>query len=148
MPLSDVPLHTHLPYISGAGLEEGILTQASLKDGDCSLVFAEQIDKLVCELRSPQLDGQCCIESLKVADEGVVPDYSRREDGMIGSAHCEGSTARHASIDVQMYRVPVILVNEECAIGGGEEMIKPGKILAEFGGEGEVSFFRALPEGI
>ena len=45
---------------------------------------------------------------------------------MLGSAHCEGSTAEHASIDVELYRVPVILVNEESAVGGGEEPIKPG----------------------
>ena len=63
--------------------------------------------------------------------EGVVPEYSRWEDAVIGSARCEASTAGHASIDVQMYQVPVILVNKERAISGGEETIKPGKILAE-----------------
>ena len=68
---SDVPLHARLPYISGASLEEGVLTPAGLKDGDCGLVVAEQVDELVCEMRSPQLDGQCSVESLKVADEGV-----------------------------------------------------------------------------
>ena len=40
-----------------------------------------------------------------------------------------------------MNRVPVILVDEECAIAGGEEMIKPGQILVELEGEGEVSLF-------
>ena len=84
------------------------------------------MDELVHELRSPQLDGQWGIESLKVADEGVVPEYPRWEGGVIGSAHCEASAAGHASIDVQVYRVPVILVNEECAIGVSKEMIKPG----------------------
>ena len=72
-----------------------------------------------------QLDGLCSIESLEVADKGVVQEYHRREGSMIGSAGCEGSAARHASIDVEVYRVPVILVNEESAIGGGEEPIKP-----------------------
>ena len=57
---------------------------------------------------------------------GVVPEYPRWEGSMIGSSHCEGSAARHASIDVQVYRVPVMLVNEESAIGGGEKTIKPG----------------------
>ena len=83
-----------------------------------------------------------------MADEWVVPEYSRWEDGVIGSARCEGSTSGHTSIDVQMYRVPVILVNEERAVGAGEEMIKLGKILVELEGEGEGSLFRALPEGI
>ena len=51
------------------------------------------MDELVHELWSPQLNGQCGIESLKVADEGVVPEYPRREGGMIGSTGCEGSAA-------------------------------------------------------
>ena len=121
-----VPLRAHLPYISGASMETGILAPASLKDGDNSLVVAEQVEDLVRKLWGPQLDGQCSIESLEVADEGVVPEYPRREGNVIGSACCEGSTARHASVDVELYRVPVILVNEESAIGGGEEPIKPG----------------------
>ena len=45
---------------------------------------------------------------------------------MVRSARCEGSAARHAGIDVELYQVPVILVNDESAIGGGEELIKPG----------------------
>ena len=43
----DIPLHARLPYISGAHLEEGILAPAGLKDGDDSLVVAEQMDELV-----------------------------------------------------------------------------------------------------
>ena len=116
----DVPLRAHLPYLSGAGLEEGILAPANLKDGDGSLVVVEQMDELVHEVRSPQLDGECGVESLQVADE-----YSRWEGGVIGSACCEGSAAGHASVDVQVYQVPVILVNEENAVGGSEEIIKP-----------------------
>ena len=144
----DVPLRARLPYISSAGLEEGILTPAGLKDGDCGLVVTEQFDEIVHKLRIPQLDGQGGVESLEVADEGIVPEYSRWEDGMIGSAHCEGSTAGQASVDVQGHRVPVILVNEESVIGGGEEPIKSGKIIAELGGEGERSLFWALPQGV
>ena len=49
----DVPLGTLLPYLSGAGLEEGILASTSLKDGDSSLVIAEEMDELMLELRSP-----------------------------------------------------------------------------------------------
>ena len=115
----DVTLHTRLSYISGASLEEGILAPASLKDGDRGLVVAEQVDELVCEVWGPQLDGQHGIESLEVADDGFVPEYPRREGGMIGSACCDGSAAGHASIDVEVYWVPVILVNEESAVGGG-----------------------------
>ena len=37
----DVPLCAHLPYLSGAGLEEGIIAPAGLKDGDGNLVVAE-----------------------------------------------------------------------------------------------------------
>ena len=44
--------------------------------------------------------------------------------------------------------MPVILVDEEHAIGGGDEMVEPGQILAELRGDGEGSLFRALPEGI
>ena len=124
----DVPLHARLPYISSAGLEEGILAPAGLKDGDGGLVVTEQdlVEQLVRELWGLQLDGQCGIEGLEVADEGVVPEYPRRLGGIIGSARCEGSAAGHASVDVEGYQVPVILVNEESAIGGGEEPIKPG----------------------
>ena len=122
----DVPLHARPPYISGASLEERILALAGLKDGDGGLVFTEQVDELVQQLRSPQLDGQCIIESLELLDEGVVREYPSWEDVMIGSARCECLAARHASVDVEVYRVPVILVNEESAVGGGEEMIKPG----------------------
>ena len=122
----DVPLRARLPYVSSASLVEGILAAAGLKDGGGGLFVAEQVDELVRELRSPQLDGQCSIESLEVADEGVVPEYPRCEGSVIGSACCEGSPAGHASVDVEVYSVPVILVNEESAISGGEEMTKPG----------------------
>ena len=127
----DVPLRARLPYLSGTSLEEGILAPAGLKDSDSSLVVTEQVDELVHELRSPQFDGQCGIESLELADEGVVSKNPRREGGMIGSAYFDGSAGRHAGIDVLMYQVPVILVDEERAIGGGEETIKPGKIPVE-----------------
>ena len=122
----DVPLREHLPYISGASLEEGVLAPASLKDGDSGLVVAEQVEKLVHKLWGPQLDGQCGDESLEVADGVVVPEYPWRKGSMIRFASYEGSAARHASIDVELYQVPVILVNDESAIGGGEEPIEPG----------------------
>ena len=121
-----VLLHPRLQYISGANLEEESLPLAGLKVGDSSLVVAEQVEELVHELCGPQFDGQCSVETLEVADDGVVPEYPRREVSMIGSASCEGSTFGHASIDVELYQVPVILVNEESAVSGGEEPIKPG----------------------
>ena len=68
----DVPLGASQPNLSSASLEEGILASAGLKDGDCSLVVAEEVNELVGELWSPQLDGQCDVESLKMADEWVV----------------------------------------------------------------------------
>ena len=61
-----------------------------------------------------------------MADEGVILKYPRRKGSMIDSACCEGSAARHASIDVEVYWVPVILVYMESAVGGGDEPIKPG----------------------
>ena len=67
---------------------------------------------------------------------------------MISSACCEGSTAGNARVNVEVYWVPVVLVNEESAVSGGEETIKPGNILVKLGGEGEGSLFRALPECI
>ena len=82
-----------------------------------------------------------------MADEWML-QYPVGKCGMIGSARCDGSTARHAGIDIHMYWVLVILVDEEHAIGGGEEMVEPRQILAEPRGEGEGSLFRALPEGI
>ena len=45
---SDVPLCVCLPYVSGASLEEGILTPAGLKDCDSGLVVTEQVEELVC----------------------------------------------------------------------------------------------------
>ena len=122
----DVSLHTRLPYISGASLEERVLAPAGLKDGDSSLVVAEQVEELVCELWGPQLDRQCGVESLEVADGRVGPEYPKRKGGVVRSASCEGSAARHAGIDVELYQVPVILVNDESAVGGGEEPIEPG----------------------
>ena len=122
----DVPLHARLPYISGASLEEGILALAGLKDGDRGLVVTEQVEELVRKLWGPQLDGQHGVESLKVVDGVVVPEYPGRKGSMICSASCEGSAARHASIDVELYRVLVLLMNDESAIGGGEEPIKTG----------------------
>ena len=122
----DVSLCAHLSYISGVSLEEGILVPASLKDGDRGLVVAEQVEQLVRKLWSPQLDVQCIVESLEVTDEGVVPEYPRREASMIGSSRCEGSTTGHASVNIEVYQVPAILVNEESAFGGGEELIEPG----------------------
>ena len=72
-----------------------------------------------------------------MADKGFVSEATEREDGVVGSACCEGSAARHTSIDVEWYCVPVVLVNEEIAVGGGEEMIEPSQILAELGREGD-----------
>ena len=106
----DVPLRAHLPYISDASLKEGILAPASLKDCESSLVIAKQVEELVHELWGPQLDGKCGVESLEVAAGGVAPEYPRREGSMIRSASCEGSAAGHASIDVELYQEPVILV--------------------------------------
>ena len=68
----DVPAGASQANLSSASLEEGILAPAGLKDGDSSLVVAEEVNELVGELRSPQLDGQCSIESLKIADEWVM----------------------------------------------------------------------------
>ena len=144
----DVPLRARVPNLSSTGLEEIILAPSGLKDVDNSLVVAIQVDELVRKLRSPQLEGQCSIESLEMADEGVVPEDPGQEGGVIGSARCEGSTAGHAGVNVQVYRVPVILVDEERTISGVDEMIKPGKIFVELGREGERSLFRALPESI
>ena len=61
-----------------------------------------------------------------MADGRVGPKYPKRKGGMVHSASCEGSAARHVGIDVELYWVPVILVNDESAIDGGEEPSKPG----------------------
>ena len=53
----DIPLGAHLPNLSGASLEEGILALTGLKDGDSGLVVTEEVNELVRELSSPQLDG-------------------------------------------------------------------------------------------
>ena len=137
----DVPLCTCLPYISSISLQEWVLSPTGLKDDDSSLVIAEQVDELVCKLGSQQLDGQSGIESLKVTHGRVAPEYPRREVSMVGSATCEGSTARHAGIDVELDRVPAILMNDEGAIRGGGEPIKPGYVLSKLRGESEGSFF-------
>ena len=79
----------------------------------------------MCKVLGSQLDHQCSVESLKVADGRVGPEYRRRKGGMVCSASCEGSTARHAGINVELYRVPVILVNDESVIHVGEEPIDP-----------------------
>ena len=96
----DVPLSACLPYISGTSMQERVLAQASMKDDDSRLVIAEQVDELVCELWSPQLDGQSGIESLELTNRRVVLEYPRRECSMVGSASCEGSAARHAGVNV------------------------------------------------
>ena len=62
-----------LPYISGKSLQEWVLVLAGQKDDDNILVIAEQVDELVCELGSPQLDGQSGVESLKVTNGRVAP---------------------------------------------------------------------------
>ena len=67
---------------------------------------------------------------------------------MVCSASCEGSTARHAGMDLELAQVPAILMNDKCTICGGEEQVKPGHILSEIRGEGEDPFFWALPEGV
>ena len=53
----DVPLCTHLTYISGTSLEEQNLAPADLEDCDIGLVVTEQVEELMCELGSPHLDG-------------------------------------------------------------------------------------------
>ena len=80
----------------------------------------------MCELGSPQLDGQSGIESLGVTNGRIVPEYTGRETSMAHSAICEDSTARYACIDVELDQVPAILMNDEGAIHDGEETLKPG----------------------
>ena len=80
----------------------------------------------MCELGRPQHDGQSSVESLEVTNGRVTPEYPGRESSMVCSASCEGSTARHAGIDVELDRIPAILMNDESAIRGGVEMFKPG----------------------
>ena len=99
---------------------------AGLKRDDSSLVITEQVEELVCELGSPQLDGPSGIESLEVTNGRVAPEYPRREGSMVHSASCEGSSARHAGVYVELDWVPAILMNDEGAICCGEESIKPG----------------------
>ena len=130
----DVPLCTWLPYISSTSLEEWVLAPASLEDYESSLVIAEQVEKLVCKLRSPQLDGQSSIESLEVTNWRVAPKYPRREGSMVRSARCEGSTDRHAGIDVELDWVPTILMKNEGAMHDGEEPIKRGLVLSKLMG--------------
>ena len=122
----DVPLCTCLPYNPGTSPQERVLALGSLKDDDCHITIAEQMEKLVCEHGSPQLDGKNGIESLKVTNGRVAPEYPGRESSMVLSASCEGSTTRHAGIDLELSRVPAILMNDEGAIRGGKEMVKPG----------------------
>ena len=45
---------------------------------------------------------------------------------MVHSVSWEGSTARHAGVDGKLDRVPAVLMNDEGAIHGREEPIKPG----------------------
>ena len=78
------------------------------------------------ELWGPQLDDQSGVESLGVTDGRVGPEYPGRKGSVFTSASCEGSTAGPSGIDVELYRVPVILVNDESDVRGGEESIEPG----------------------
>ena len=122
----DVQLCVFLPYIPGTSLQEWVLAPASLKDDVCGLIISEHVEKLVCELGSPQLDGQSSFESLEVTNERVAPDYTGRKSSMLCSASCKGSTARLADVDVELEQVPAILMNDEGSIHCGEEMVKPG----------------------
>ena len=79
-----------------------------------------------CANWGPQLDGQSSVESLEVTDGSVCLEYPRREGSVVCSGSCEGSAAGHAGIDVELYWVPVILLNDESAVCGGEEPIEPG----------------------
>ena len=54
-----------------------VLATASVKDDDSSLVITELVEQLVCELGSPQLDGQSGIESLEVTN-GMVSNIVLR----------------------------------------------------------------------
>ena len=113
----DVSLCACLPYI---------LALTSLKDDDCGLIITEQVEKLVFELGSPQLDGNSGIETLEVTHVRVFPAYTGRVCSMVHSASCEGSTAKHAGINVELDRIAAILMNDESATHGGEEPVKPG----------------------
>ena len=121
----DVPLCTCLPYISGTSLDELFLAPAGLGDDDKILVVAEQVEDLVCELRSQQLDGQSGIESLEVTNGRVALQCPRRVGSVVCSSSCEGSSDRHTGIGVELDWVPTILMKDEGAIVGVEEPIKP-----------------------
>ena len=53
-----------------------------------------------------------------------LPEHGEESEG---KAHPQDWTEGpgHASINVEVYQVPVILVYDESAISGGEELIKP-----------------------
>ena len=64
--------------------------------------------------------------SLEVTNGTFAPEYPRREVSIVCSASCEASTDRDAGINVELDQVPAIVMNDEGAIHGGEEPIKPG----------------------
>ena len=75
-----------LPYIPGTSLQEWVVATANLKDDDCCLVIAKQVKKLVCELGSPQRDGESSIGSLEMTSGRVATEYAGREGSMV---HCQ-----------------------------------------------------------
>ena len=64
---------------------------------------------------------------------GLAKSIPRREGSVVRSASCDGSAARYASIDVELYRVPVILMNDESSVGGREEPIELARSLRNSG---------------
>ena len=59
----------HICNNSSTSCEEWVLAPADLEDDNSSLVVTEQVEELVCELGSPQLDGQSSVESLESVDK-------------------------------------------------------------------------------
>ena len=99
------------------------------------------------KLGSPQLDGHSGDESLYTR-WGVVMEYAGREGSVVGSTSHDGSTSRHAGVNVELHWSPAILVYDDSAINGGEEMVKPGQVLPELRGADDIPYFRALPESV
>ena len=78
-------LYAYIYHIFGTSLEERGLAPAGLEVDGNSLVVAEQVEELVCEVGSPQVDGH----SLKLTNGSVVPEYHRREGSVVRSLSCE-----------------------------------------------------------
>ena len=106
---------------------------SSLKDGDCHLIVAIEVNQLVSEVFGPCFDGSHDIYHLQMADRMISCEKVSRKLDVIGSCTHNGTLAspNATCINKQVDRLPVLFLNDIDTLGGLQILLEPVEIIGE-----------------